>query len=227
MHFFKKILYPVIFMAATVETSSAFTIHGEYYDLTNVSTLADAQAAISGGPQLEFDTDKLEFGRPNANPTYDIGTVDEFLTGMTATITNRFDNDLDDGIGFDHYMGESLWRFTGTALLTNGEILSVTSDDGFEAGFDLDRDGVFEDSEILSSFDGLQPPGSAWHTDPFAGQTGTYQFEFFYFEGHETQAQLISNLVPGAPINVPEPGSLALLGLGLAGLGFSRRNRKP
>ncbi len=64
--------------------------------------------------------------------------------------------------------------------------------------------------------------GDAWTTEALTGFTN---LESLDITGYASYGMLMDNLVLEAPNAVPEPGTLALLGLGLAGMAVVRRRR--
>ena len=192
---------------AGFSTAQANTITGNLWNVPEAVTFNAIPANVPlATPDVVFDvnTPMNFFGTGVSVNTWLInGSAFNIVENTAGTLASLMDNGV---VG-------TMLRFTGFVTVTNGQTFTVTHDDGLTliiGGLDL----------------GFNPGPTApvTSTETYNGPTGSFGFDLVYAECCGGPAVLQIDL-PFSNTPVPEPGSLALIGLGLAGFGLRRRQR--
>lgn len=221
----KTIFAAVAAVGMLASAASAATFKVEVWDILGNATVNNLTAAEAFGPPVAADaiyaTADINFGVGNIDngSGWNIGTPD--MTVQTFLNGN-------DGTGASLVSGSSgltiertLMRITGSALFEMGTDYAILSDDGY----DLTIGGFNTRKENRQAPGGLISGGTA-EFFTFGQTTGVYDIELLWFEGQDTQVQLVFVEADGtniAPVPLPSAGFLMIGALG--GM-FAMKRRK-
>jgi hypothetical protein len=155
---------------------------------------------------------------------------DALYSDCRTGMYNCYSDDLNYGSGIYHHNGNfSLWA--GPEADARGVIVDFTNNDGtwFETGYSSYSNFYVEawltDGSMVSA-SGSSNLGSAMNYLYVEASAGLYiDYLVLHDSGNYWIVDDLSGDATGISTSVPEPGALALLGLGLVGLGFSKRRK--
>jgi hypothetical protein len=188
-------------------TAYANVISGRYWHVAEATSQNAIPANVpAAAPDVTFDVNSPMnfFGDGVTVGTWlGNGAAFNIVENTAGTLASLMDNGVQG----------SLLEFTGFVTVANGQTFTVTHDDGLTliiGGLDL----------------GFNPGPTApiTSTQTYTGPSGNFAFQLVYGECCGGPAVLQIDL-PFSNTPAPEPGTLVLLGLGLAGLGLSRRRK--